>query len=140
MIDIVTNKEMEGNMVDVNSIKTALDTEGKLAVYGITFETGSATIQSSSNAVLDEIVSYLNTYSSVKLYVVGHTDNVGDYSSNMTLSDKRANAVVAYLTQKGVSASRLKAVGVGPAAPVASNKTDKGRAKNRRVELVLNAK
>jgi len=140
MVDIATTNAMEGDMVDVNSIKTSLDTEGKLAIYGISFETGSATIQSSSHAVLGEIVSYLNSSSNVKLYVVGHTDNVGGFDSNMSLSEKRANAVVSYLVDKGISSSRLKAVGVGPAAPVASNKTDKGRAKNRRVELVLNTK
>jgi len=73
----------------------------------------------------------------VKLYVVGHTDNTGTYEYNLDLSRRRAAAVVEALTRgHGVAAARLKAVGVGPVAPVASNATEEGRAKNRRVELV----
>jgi OOP family OmpA-OmpF porin len=73
----------------------------------------------------------------LKLLVVGHTDNVGGYDANMTLSDRRAAAVFQTLTSKhGIPAVRLRAVGVGMAAPVAPNETEAGRAKNRRVELV----
>jgi outer membrane protein OmpA-like peptidoglycan-associated protein len=73
----------------------------------------------------------------LSLLIVGHTDNVGGYDANVTLSQRRAEAVFQELTSTyGVAASRLRAVGVGMAAPVASNATDDGRAKNRRVELV----
>jgi len=73
----------------------------------------------------------------LKLYVVGHTDNVGTLASNMDLSKRRGDAVVAVLSTKyGVAAARLNAQGDGPTAPVASNDSDDGRAKNRRVELV----
>jgi OmpA-OmpF porin, OOP family len=73
----------------------------------------------------------------LKVNVVGHTDNVGTIDANMKLSQARATAVVAALTSKyGITAIRLKAYGVGPLAPVAGNKTDDGKAKNRRVELV----
>jgi len=74
---------------------------------------------------------------SLKLHVVGHTDNVGDMATNMKLSQARAAAVVAALTSKhGVAPNRLGAFGAGPYTPVASNATDEGKAKNRRVELV----
>jgi OmpA-OmpF porin, OOP family len=74
---------------------------------------------------------------SLKLHVVGHTDNVGDPAMNVKLSQARAAAVIAALRQNhGVAASRLSAFGAGPYAPVASNKTEEGKAKNRRVELV----
>lgn len=73
----------------------------------------------------------------MNLYVVGHTDNVGTLSSNMDLSKRRADAVVNVLVSKyGIDAKRLYAAGVGPLSPVVANKIEKGRAKNRRVELV----
>jgi outer membrane protein OmpA-like peptidoglycan-associated protein len=73
----------------------------------------------------------------LKLHVVGHTDSVGELKFNMDLSRRRADAVVKELTTKhGVASARLRSDGVGPLSPVASNKTDEGRAKNRRVELV----
>ena len=70
------------------------------------------------------------------MYVVGHTDNIGILEANLKLSADRADAVVKALTGKGIAASRLKASGVGPYSPVASNRTDEGKARNRRVELV----
>ena len=73
----------------------------------------------------------------LKLYVVGHTDNVGGFDYNMKLSQQRAEAVVKELVSKyKITSDRLKAHGVGPLAPVTSNETDDGKAKNRRVELV----
>jgi len=79
----------------------------------------------------------LKSDAGLKVNVVGHTDNVGGIESNMKLSQDRANAVVQALVAKyGIAATRLKAYGVGPLAPIASNDTEEGRAKNRRVELV----
>ena len=84
-----------------------------------------------------EIAKLLHQNKGLKLYVVGHTDNVGKLDYNMKLSKARADAVLKELVMKyKVSAQRLKAYGVGSLAPVASNKSDEGRAKNRRVELV----
>jgi OmpA-OmpF porin, OOP family len=86
---------------------------------------------------LDEIAKLLGLNLQLKLHVVGHTDNVGEFSYNMTLSQARAEAVVKALqTDYKISADRLKPSGVGPLCPVAANTTDEGRAKNRRVELV----
>jgi OmpA-OmpF porin, OOP family len=86
---------------------------------------------------LKEIAKLMSQNPSLKLHVVGHTDNAGDLAANMKLSQARAAAVVAVLTSRhGVAANRLNAFGAGPYAPVTSNTTDEGKAKNRRVELV----
>jgi len=83
------------------------------------------------------MASLLQKNASLSLRVVGHTDSTGDFAHNMALSEARAKSVVAALsTRFGIAASRLSAHGVGPLAPVASNETEEGRAKNRRVELV----
>lgn len=111
--------------------------KGRVALYGILFDHDSAAIRPESEKAIAEIARYLLANPDVKLYVVGHTDNTGTYEYNLALSQRRAEAVVRALTGKhGIAAVRLKPVGVGPVAPVASNTTDEGRAKNRRVELV----
>jgi outer membrane protein OmpA-like peptidoglycan-associated protein len=110
---------------------------GHAAVYGIYFDTGKALIKPESETALKEIARMLQGDPGLKVHVVGHTDNVGGLEANMKLSQERANAVVLNLTGKhGIAAARLKAGGVGPLAPVASNDSDAGKAKNRRVELV----
>jgi outer membrane protein OmpA-like peptidoglycan-associated protein len=72
-----------------------------------------------------------------KVRVEGHTDSVGSDETNLTLSQGRAESVMKYLTDKGVDASRLEAKGFGESKPLADNKTEEGRAKNRRVEFVI---
>ncbi len=110
---------------------------GHVAVYGIYFDTGKSDIKPESDAAIGEIAKLLRQNDTLKLRVVGHTDNVGDLQMNMTLSRSRAEAVMKALVSKhGISQSRLSSFGVGPYAPVASNRTDEGKAKNRRVELV----
>jgi len=110
---------------------------GHAAVYGIYFDTGKSVLKPESETALKEIAMLLQDDPGLKVHVVGHTDNVGGLEANMKLSMDRANAVVQDLTAKrGIVASRLKAGGVGPLAPVAANDTDAGKAKNRRVELV----
>jgi outer membrane protein OmpA-like peptidoglycan-associated protein len=121
---------------DASSLANALDTSGHIAVYGIHFDTGKATIQPDSETTLDEIVKLLGTHPELHLRVEGHTDNQGNAGLNQTLSEKRAQAVVAWLVAHGTTASRLSAKGFGASQPVADNSTDEGRAKNRRVELV----
>jgi len=87
--------------------------------------------------MLREIAKLLQQNPDLKVYVVGHTDNVGDANYNMDLSKRRAEAVVQTLvSQYGIQENRLKAMGVGLFAPISSNGTEEGRAKNRRVELV----
>ena len=110
---------------------------GHAAVYGIYFDTGKSVLKPESETALKEIAKLLQDDPGLKVHVVGHTDNVGGLEANMKLSMDRANAVVQDLTAKrGIVASRLKAGGVGPLAPVAANDSDAGKAKNRRVELV----
>jgi outer membrane protein OmpA-like peptidoglycan-associated protein len=120
---------------DAKSMAQDISATGKVAIYGIYFDFNKADVKPESEPVLKEIAALLKQ--NPKLYVVGHTDNVGSLAANMDLSQRRADAVVQALVSKhGVDASRLKAHGVGPLCPVASNKTEEGRAKNRRVELV----
>jgi len=101
------------------------------------FDTGKSDIKPPSEAALKEIAKLMAQNPALKLHVVHHTDNVGDLALNMELSQARAaSAVNAFTTQLGVTAGRLSAFGAGLYAPVASNKTEEGKAKNRRVELV----
>jgi outer membrane protein OmpA-like peptidoglycan-associated protein len=110
---------------------------GKAAVYTIYFDFNKAEVQSQSGPTLEEIATLLRQHAELKLYIVGHTDNVGEFNYNMRLSKARADAVVqALISRFGVEAKRLQSYGVGPLVPVTSNKTEEGRAKNRRVELV----
>lgn len=114
-----------------------LETAGRAAVYGIRFGFNKAAIQPESEPTLKEIAKLLEENPRLKLFVVGHTDNLGSIEYNLRLSTLRAKAVVAALTTRyRISPHRLKAYGLGSLAPVATNKTEEGRAKNRRVELV----
>lgn len=131
---IVLKQEMVAN---AKAMMNGIAAAGHAAVYGILFDTGKADIKPKSAPALEEITKLLKNDPKLKLYVVGHTDNVGSLSANMMLSRKRAAAVVHALTAKyGISASRLAPYGDGPYAPVASNDSKAGRALNRRVDLV----
>jgi OmpA-OmpF porin, OOP family len=136
---VVEVKPMQTGMITVNAASLANDINrtGHASVYGIYFDTGKADVKPESDATLGEISNLLQQDAKLKLYVVGHTDNVGTLAVNMDLSKRRGDAVVKVLTtQYHIAAARLSAQGDGPTAPVASNKTEEGRAKNRRVELV----
>jgi outer membrane protein OmpA-like peptidoglycan-associated protein len=140
-VDIVQTKSREQKMVTVNASEMAkkIESTGSVALYGIHFDFNKADLKPESDATLDQIASLLKDNGSLNLLVVGHTDNVGTFDFNMGLSQRRAAAVVAALTGKyGIGKARLMPVGVSFAAPVASNKSEEGRAKNRRVELVEN--
>src|SRR5438105_373448 len=131
---IVTEKAMEQE-ITASDLNDEINKSGHVAVYGIHFDTGKATIQPDSEAVLQQIVQLLQQNPTLKLRVEGHTDNQGPAPANQTLSEKRAQAVVAWLTAHGVNSSRLVAKGFGASKPVSANNTEEGRAKNRRVEL-----
>ncbi len=135
---IVEKKAMEQHVVaDMAAFANDINATGHAAVYGILFDTGKADIKPDSAPVLEEIAKLLKADPALKLHVVGHTDNEGTIDGNMKLSAARAQAVVRALTsQHGIAAARLTAFGCGQYAPVASNSTPDGRAKNRRVELV----
>jgi OOP family OmpA-OmpF porin len=135
---IVEKKGMSQEIVaNAQVFSNDIRATGHAAIYGIYFDTGKSVIKPESEAALGEVAKLLKADEKLKVHVVGHTDNVGGIESNMKLSQDRAAAVVQALVGKyGIEAGRLKAYGVGPLAPVGSNDTDEGKAKNRRVELV----
>ncbi|MFB6232438.1 MAG: OmpA family protein [Salinibacter sp.] len=116
---------------------SALQNSGRVAVQDIHFDTGKATLKSSSTKTLKKIASLMKEHPDLDLLIEGHTDNTGGFEANKKLSRKRAQAVKSALVENhGIDASRLKTVGLGSTQPTAPNDTEKGRAKNRRVELV----
>jgi OmpA-OmpF porin, OOP family len=139
MLDVIEQKPMEDGLVTVDAAAMSkdIDASGKVALYGIYFDHDKATIKPESRPALEEIAKLLANRPTLAVYVVGHTDGSGSVDYNMRLSKERAQAVVDALTRDhGIAAGRLAAYGVGPLVPVATNKADPGRAKNRRVELV----
>jgi len=128
-------KEAMKQEVTYSGILNALNTEGHIALY-INFDTGKSTIKPDSRNIIDQIVTMMKDNPDLKIGVEGHTDNVGNPKSNQTLSEDRAKAVVAAIVKEGIDPTRLSAAGFGQDKPIADNKTEEGRAKNRRVELV----
>ncbi|MEX0810502.1 MAG: DUF4892 domain-containing protein [Dongiaceae bacterium] len=121
-----------------DDIEQALEERGRVAIYAITFDSGNARLTDDSYEALGEIAKVLNRNPNLSLFVVGHTDNEGTQEFNLSLSRERAKAVVAALVEReAIERNRLSAAGVGMLAPVASNETEAGRARNRRVELVV---
>jgi outer membrane protein OmpA-like peptidoglycan-associated protein len=137
-IHLIEKQAMNQDVVaDANSLANSIKESGKVAVYGIYFDTGESVLKPESQPTLQEITKLLKADPNLKLYVVGHTDNTGIFDENMKLSMDRAGAVVnALVSQFSINASRLRACGDGPTSPVASNDTEEGKALNRRVELV----
>ena len=136
-LTIVESGAMQQEVVaDAAAMRNDLGSAGRTIVQGIYFDTASATIKPESERALAEMVKLLNASPALKVFVVGHTDSAGNLESNLKLSLDRAAAVVKAIAARGVAAPRLKPAGLGPYAPVVSNDTDEGKAKNRRVELV----
>jgi OmpA-OmpF porin, OOP family len=135
---VIERRDMVQHVVaDAAAWGKDLASTGHVAVYGIYFDTGKAEVKPESGAALQEIAKLLAQNPGYRLKVVGHTDMTGALDANMKLSQARADAVVkALVGQHGVAGARLDGHGVGPLAPVASNDTEEGRARNRRVELV----
>jgi len=106
---------------------------------GLLFAFDSDSIQAAAGTNLRELASSLQKYSDSQLLIVGHTDNVGDDSYNQALSQRRSNSAATYLAAQGVARTRLAATGKGESEPVATNETDAGRQKNRRVEVAIYA-
>lgn len=136
---IVAPQDMEANMTLLNAeemSKSITDT-GRVLLYGVTFDTGKDIIRADSEPMLREIAKLLTDHPTLSVRVVGHTDNQGSAASNLELSRRRSASVVNELKLKySVAGNRLDSFGCGLYAPVASNNTEEGRAKNRRVELV----
>ncbi len=137
---LITQDVMEADREDIfnaNNIDENLTTYGHISIYSILFDSGKADIKPESNETLKVIADYLRNHPDKKFVIVGHTDNTGDFDANIKLSMERAKAVMNELVSKySVKAEQLKAYGDGQTAPVTTNKTDEGKAKNRRVEIV----
>ncbi len=126
------------SLLDAAAMQSGLESAGRVAIYGVHFDTGKAEVKPESTATLDEMAKLLAMNPGMKVYIVGHTDNVGALAGNLDLSQRRAQAVVQALSgAHKIDAARLQAKGVASLAPVASNADEAGRAKNRRVELVV---
>jgi len=137
-LTIVEREQMEQKVaVDPDALLGDIATTGHAAVYGIYFDHDSADIKQESKPSLQAIADMLKTNSSLKLYIVGHTDMTGKFEYNVALSLRRAAAVVqALVNEYGIAANRLIEKGAGPLCPIGSNKNENGRKLNRRVELV----
>jgi OOP family OmpA-OmpF porin len=137
-INIIEKEAMNQDVVaDASSMARSIMETGKVAVYGIYFDSGESTLKPESQPTLQEIAKLLKADPALKLYVVGHTDNTGLFDANIKLSmDRAASVINALVSQHSVNVASLKACGDGPTAPVASNDTEEGKALNRRVELV----
>ncbi|ABF42949.1 outer membrane protein, OmpA/MotB family [Candidatus Koribacter versatilis Ellin345] len=118
-----------------DQMKSKLIADCHVAIYGVLFDFNKATLQPESDGPLGQVGALLTANSSLNVEVQGHTDNVGTDAYNQTLSEARAKSVMTWLTQHGVAPGRMTAKGYGKTMPVADNKTDDGRMKNRRVEI-----
>jgi outer membrane protein OmpA-like peptidoglycan-associated protein len=124
-------------VLDAKAIEGELERAGKAVFHGINFDTDSAAIRPDSQAQLQQMAAVLKSQPKLKVFIVGHTDNVGAYEHNRGLSQRRAQSVVDVLAAQGIDKTRMLAAGVANVAPLASNANEAGRAKNRRVEMVL---
>ena len=139
-VDVVETEAMESDkiaLIDAGTMASAIAKEKKVDLYGITFDFDRADLRPESASTLAEIAKLLADRPDIHLEIVGHTDNRGTADYNMDLSTRRAASVVAALIGTyGIDPSRLVSSGAGMTAPIASNDTPEGQAKNRRVELV----
>jgi len=136
-VDIVELAQMEQRMVDAAELAKGIGESGSVTLDNIYFDFAAATLTPESDVAIAEAAKLLKDNPGLEIYVVGHTDSVGGYDSNLDLSRRRAQAVVdALVSRHGIGSSTAVPAGVGPLAPIASNATDAGRAENRRVELV----
>lgn len=139
LVNVVEPEKREQKMVTVNAreMATALDTSGRVALYGIFFDTDRTDIKPESDAALAEIANMMKSNQDLNVLVVGHTDDVGNFDYNVDLSKRRAASVTRTLADRyGIAIGRLRSFGAGMSAPTASNATEENRSKNRRVELV----
>lgn len=143
-IDYITNVRLakggvelyDRNAQDMSAIEKAIAETGQFVTNNILFETGKATLKPESMAEIQKVADFMKKNPSVRFEVQGHTDNQGSDKINDPLSEERAKAVVKALEDMGCDGFNLRAVGKGSHEPVADNKTEAGRAKNRRVVFV----
>ena len=128
---------MKGEAAPPPPAPTSLETTGSVTL-NIEFDTGKWDIKPKYDNEIKQVADFMKAHPETKVVIQGHTDNVGTEASNIKLSQERADSVKAYLVDKfGIASDRLRAVGYGPNKPIASNDTEEGRQKNRRVEAVV---
>ena len=132
----LTVLEIEAMKQEISStdILAALNKDGHISLY-INFETAKSDIKPESQKTIDQIVEMLQSNSTLKISIEGHTDNVGTIQSNQALSENRAKSVMNSIIAKGIDKTRLSSKGWGQTKAITDNKTEEGRAKNRRVEI-----
>jgi OOP family OmpA-OmpF porin len=138
-LTVVQESEMRQDVeMSASEMADALAKTGSITLHNILFDTGKATLKAESEVALQTVIDLLKSNGALKLEVQGHTDNVGAAAANLKLSKDRADSVKAFLVKGGVADPRLTTAGLGDTQPIADNKTDEGKAQNRRV--VLNKK
>jgi len=141
LMSFIEPEKLDTDKIAIGSpddIKKGIDTSGKIELHGIYFDHNQSVIKPESKNTLNVIAQYLSANKARKFFVVGHTDNSGNLKHNITLSQQRADAVIKALVNLGINRQQLTAKGIGPLSPNSPNKTDEGKALNRRVELVEN--
>lgn len=131
----IVEVEAMAQVISANAMLDALNNEGFIALY-INFDTNKSDLKADGEATVKEIVAMLKAAPDLKLSIEGHTDNVGTPAANQKLSEARAKAVMDAVVKAGIAKDRLSSKGLGQTTPIADNRSDEGKAKNRRVELV----
>ncbi len=127
----------EDGCPDTKPERVVLESKRIAITEQVNFALGAATLESSSFALLDDVARVLTDNPGLQVRIEGHTDNVGDENRNVRLSQARAESVRTFLVDRGIAPTRLDAVGFGPTKPIDTNRTEEGRANNRRVEFVI---
>lgn len=139
-LHVVEKQSLNDGLMEVRGespMAKALSTNGRVDVYGFQFDTGKAALKDSSKPTLQELGKVMQDNPGLSIEVVGHTDDVGSAESNQRLSEQRAAAVADAIGRGyGIAAQRMQTRGMGQSAPLESNATEAGRAKNRRVEII----
>lgn len=139
-VTVVEAKAVETDRIAVvaaDELEQTLTRDGKIAIYGIEFDFDSAELRAGSAPQIEQLAALLNENPELRIIVVGHTDGQGTFEYNLTLSQQRAQAVVdALAAEYAIDAARMTPAGAGMISPVATNRTEEGRARNRRVEIV----
>lgn len=130
-----TTMELPASPSATYNVQVQIEPPRDFVLENVYFDTGKSTLKPASNKALNDLVEVLKIKKTMEVEIQGHTDNVGTESSNLALSQARAESVKKYLVAKGIAAGRITAKGYGQAAPVADNGTEEGRAKNRRTNL-----
>ena len=139
-VTVVESKPMESAkiaVVEATEMQRAIERDGRIAIYGIYFDFDKSDVKPESAPQIEQLAALLKQNARLEVLIVGHTDGQGAFDYNLSLSQRRAQAVVDTLVSgHAIERKRLTPAGAGMVAPVASNRTEEGRAKNRRVEIV----